>query len=152
MTPEDVKALMPQVVPFVGTLKLVYEEVEPTRAVLRLLDEPAFHNHVGGPHAGAIFSLAESATGAVVMASFGDLLDRVTPLAATAQISYRKLQKGPVTATATLGRPREEVLAGVEAGELVQFPVDVVMTDEAGTVTSEMTVSWALKPHRRPDA
>ena len=150
MTPEDVKALMPQVVPFVGTLGLLYDEVAPTRAVLRLPDEAAFHNHVGGPHAGAIFTLAESASGAVVMAAFGDLLDRVTPLAASAEIAYRKLQKGPVTATATLGRPVEEVLAGVDAGELVQFPVTVAMTDQDGALTSEMTISWALKPHRKP--
>lgn len=150
MTPEEIKAGMPLLVPFVATLRLEYDEVAPERTVLRLLDDPAFHNHVGGPHAGAIFTLAESASGAAVMAAFGDLLDRVTPLAASATIHYRKLQKGPVTATAALGRPVDEVLAGVEAGELVQFPVEVVMTDEAGTVTSELTISWALKPHRKP--
>ena len=150
MTPDEVKALMPQVVPFVATLRLEYDEVAPERSVLRLADEAAFHNHVGGPHAGAIFTLAESASGACVMVAFGHLLDRVTPLAAQATISYRKLQKGVVTATAAIGTPVEEVLAGVERGELVQFPVEVVMTDASGTVTSEMSISWALKPHARP--
>ena len=150
MTPDQISTLMPTMVPFVGTLGLMYDEVATERAVLRLSDDPAFHNHVGGPHAGAIFTLAESASGAVVMAAFGDLLDRVTPLAASATITYRKLQQGPVTATATLGRPIAEVLAGVEAGELVQFPVEVEMTDTQGTVTSQLTISWALKPHRKP--
>ncbi len=140
---------MPLLVPFVGTLGLEYDVVETERAVLRLSDDAAFHNHVGGPHAGAIFTLAESASGAVVMAAFGDLLDRVTPLAASATITYRKLQKGPVTATAVLGRPIADVLAGVEAGELVQFPIAVTMTDESGLVTSELAINWALKPHQR---
>lgn len=152
MTPDEIKAGMPALVPFVGTLRLEYDEVAPERTVLRLLDDPAFHNHVGGPHAGAIFTLAESASGAAVLAAFGDLLDRVTPLAASAQITYRALQRGPVTATAALGRPVDEVRAGVDAGELVQFPVSVVMTDSGGAVTSEMSIAWALKPHRRQDA
>lgn len=149
MTPEEIKTGMPLLVPFVATCHLQYDEVGPQRAVLRLPDEPAFHNHVGGAHAGAIFTLAESASGAVVLAAFGDLLDRVTPLAARAEISYRKLQKGPVTATAVMERSVDEVRAGVDAGELVQFPVQVTMTDGSGQTTSEMTISWALKPHTR---
>ena len=150
MTDYDaIRELMPQLVPFVRTLGLEYLELSEGRAVLRLSDDPAFHNHVAGPHAGAIFTLAESASGAVVIGSFEDLLPTVTPLAASAEIAYTKLQKGPVTATAVLGRPAEEVRAElVEMGRTVQFPVEVTMTDEGGTETSRMSISWALRPHR----
>ena len=144
-----IRELMPQLVPFVKTLGLEYLELEEGRAVLRLADEPAFHNHVGGPHAGAIFTLAESASGAVVIGSFEDLLATVTPLAASAEIAYTKLQKGPVTATAELGRPAADVRAELaETGKTVQFPVEVTMTDEAGEQTSRMSISWALRPQR----
>ena len=146
---DAIRTLMPQVVPFVKTLGLEYLELDGERAVLRLNDDPSVHNHVGGPHAGAIFTLAESASGAVVIASFEDLLSRVTPLAASAEIAYLKLQKGPVTAEAVLGRPAAEVRAELdETGKTVQFPVTVTMRDASGTETSRMTISWALRPNR----
>jgi acyl-coenzyme A thioesterase PaaI-like protein len=144
-----IRELMPQLVPFVRTLGLEYLELDAERAVLRLSDDPAFHNHVAGPHAGAIFTLAESASGAVVIASFEDLLSRVTPLAAAAEIAYTRLQKGPVTAEARLARPAADVRAELdETGKTVQFPVEVTMRDAAGEETSRMTISWALRPNR----
>ena len=150
MTDYDaIRDLMPELVPFVKTLRLEYLELSEGRAVLRLSDAPEFHNHVGGPHAGAIFTLAESASGAVVIGSFEDLLPTVTPLAASAEIAYTKLQKGPVTAEALLGRPAAEVRAELdETGKTVQFPVTVQMRDEDGNDTSRMTISWALRPNR----
>ena len=136
-------------VPMVRTLRLEYRETTAQRAVLALPDDPDYHNHVAGPHAGAMFTLAESASGAVVIGSFEDLLPTVTPLAASATIAYTKLQKGPVTAEALLGRPAAEVRAELdETGKTVQFPVEVTMRDADGTETSRMTISWALRPNR----
>jgi uncharacterized protein (TIGR00369 family) len=150
MTDYDaIRELMPNLVPFVKTLGLEYLELDASRAVLRMRDEPTFHNHVGGPHAGALFTLAESAAGAVVIASFEDLLSTVTPLAASATISYVRLAKGPVTAEAVLRRPAEEVRAELaETGETVQFPVQVTIRTEDGRTNAEMTISWALRPNR----
>ena len=146
---DAIRETMPQLVPFVRTLGLEYLELSEGRAVLRLSDDAAFHNHVGGPHAGAIFTLAESASGAVVIGAFEDLLASVTPLAARAEIVYTKLQRGPVTAEALLGRPASEVRAELdETGKTVQFPVTVQMRDADGNETSTMTISWALRPHR----
>jgi uncharacterized protein (TIGR00369 family) len=144
-----IRELMPTLVPFVKTLGIDYLELDAERAVLRLRDEPTFHNHVGGLHAGAMFTLAESASGAVVIASFEDLLATVTPLAASATISYVRLAKGPVTAEAVLGRSADEVRAELaRTGETVQFPVQVTMTTEDGRTNAEMTISWALRPQR----
>lgn len=146
---DAIRETMPQLVPFVKTLGLEYLELSEGRAVLRLADDPAFFNHVGGPHAGAIFTLAESASGAVVIGSFEDLLATVTPLAASAEIVYTKLQRGPVTAEALLGRPADEVRQElVDTGKTVQFPVHVQMRDTDGNDTSRMTISWALRPQR----
>jgi uncharacterized protein (TIGR00369 family) len=144
-----IRELMPNLVPFVKTLGIDYLQLDAERAVLRLRDEPTFHNHVGGLHAGAMFTLAESASGAVVIASFEDLLATVTPLAASAAISYVRLAKGPVMAEAVLGRSPDEVRAELAAtGETVQFPVRVTMTTEDGRTNAEMTIAWALRPNR----
>lgn len=134
-------------VPLVRTLNLEFLETGAERAVLRLPDQPAYHNHLGGPHAGAMFSLAESASGAVVLGAFGDQLHRAVPLAVDASIAYRKLAMGAVTATAVLRRPRQEVIAELDKGERPEFTVGVELTREDGAVTGEMTVTWTLRPH-----
>lgn len=144
---DAIAAGLRQAVPFVRTLGLEFTELSAERAVLRLPDDPAVHNHVGGPHAGAMFTLGESATGAIVLGSFADLLATHTPLAHGAQIRYRALARGPVTAEATLVTPAEQVRAAVAAEGKARFDVGVVLRDVQDTITGEMTVTWALRPN-----
>ncbi|MEU9605816.1 DUF4442 domain-containing protein [Streptomyces sp. NPDC048057] len=134
-------------VPMVRTLNLEYVETTAERAVLRLPDQADFHNHVAGPHAGAMFTLAESASGAIVIAAFGDQLHRAVPLAVRAEIGYKKLAMGEVTATATLGRPVAEVIAELDAGQRPEFDVRVEIQRADGAVTGEMTIVWTLRPN-----
>ncbi|THA62644.1 DUF4442 domain-containing protein [Streptomyces sp. A0958] len=134
-------------VPMVRTLDLEFLETTADRAVVRMPDQADYHNHVGGPHAGAMFTLAESASGAIVIAAFGDQLTRAVPLAVSAEIGYKKLAMGEVTATATLGRPAAEVVAELDAGERPEFPVAVQIQRADGAVTGEMTVVWTLRPN-----
>ncbi|GAB3950991.1 DUF4442 domain-containing protein [Streptomyces sparsus] len=143
----SVGEMMAATVPMARTLNLEFVETSPDRAVVRLPDQADFHNHVGGPHAGAMFTLGESASGAIVLAAFGDQLSRAVPLAVSAEIGYRKLAMGPVTATAELGRPAAEVVAQLDAGERPEFPVNVAITREDGAVTGEMVIVWTLRPN-----
>ncbi|GAA1371663.1 DUF4442 domain-containing protein [Streptomyces beijiangensis] len=139
--------LLAATVPMVKTLNLEYLETTPERAVLRLPDQPEYHNHVGGPHAGAMFTLAESASGAIVLAAFGDQLSRAVPLPVTADIAFKKIARGVVTATATLGRPVADVVAELDKGERPEFPVAVSIRREDGAVTGEVNVVWTLRPN-----
>lgn len=139
--------MMAATVPMARTLNLEFTETSAERAVVSLPDQSEFHNHVGGPHAGAMFTLAESASGAVVLAAFSDELSRAVPLAVRAEIGYRKLAMGPVTATAQLGRPAADVVADLDAGERPEFPVNVTLTRRDGAVTGEMTIVWTLRPN-----
>ncbi|MCX4678730.1 DUF4442 domain-containing protein [Streptomyces sp. NBC_01433] len=134
-------------VPMARTLNLEFLETTAERAVVRLPDQAEYHNHVGGPHAGAMFTLAESASGAIVIAAFGDQLTRAVPLAVRAEIGYKKLAMGEVTATATLGRPLAEVVAELDAGKRPEFPVAIEIRRGDGAVTGEMTVVWTLRPN-----
>ncbi|MER6620186.1 MULTISPECIES: DUF4442 domain-containing protein [unclassified Streptomyces] len=134
-------------VPMARTLNLQFLETTPERAVVALPDQADYHNHVGGPHAGAMFTLGESASGAIVLAAFGDQLARAVPLAVSAEIAYKKLAMGPVTATATLGRPAAEVVAELDEGVRPEFPVSIAIRREDGAVTGEMTVVWTLRPN-----
>ncbi|GGT94937.1 MULTISPECIES: DUF4442 domain-containing protein [Streptomyces] len=143
----SVGEMLAATVPMARTLNLEFLETTSERAVVRLPDQADYHNHVGGPHAGAMFTLAESASGAIVLAAFGDQLGRAVPLAVKAEIGYKKLAMGVVTATATLGRPAAEVVAELDAGERPEFPVRIEITREDGAVTGEMTVVWTLRPN-----
>lgn len=149
MDMSTVAAAMPTAVPMVGTLNLRFDHVEPQRAVLTLPDQAAYHNHLGGPHAGAMFTLGESASGALVLGNFGDKLAEAVPLAVESSIRYRKLAMGEVQATATMSRTRDEVLADLGEGKRPEFTVEVIITTSDGTVTGEMTIVWTLKPVRR---
>ncbi|MEU3949985.1 DUF4442 domain-containing protein [Streptomyces sp. NPDC029526] len=143
----SVGEMLAATVPMARTLNLRFIETTPERAVVTLPDQGEYHNHVGGPHAGAMFTLGESASGAIVLAAFGDQLARAVPLAVRAEIAYRKLAMGTVTATATLGRPAAEVVAELDAGQRPEFPVAVAIRREDGDVTGEMTVVWTLRPN-----
>ncbi|WP_326769956.1 DUF4442 domain-containing protein [Streptomyces sp. NBC_01591] len=134
-------------VPMARTLNLEFLETTAERAVVRLPDQAEYHNHIGGPHAGAMFTLAESASGAIVIAAFGDQMSRAVPLAVKAEIGYKKLAKGVVTATATLGRPVADVVAELDEGKRPEFPVAIEIQRADGAVTGEMTVVWTLRPN-----
>ncbi|TQM36066.1 DUF4442 domain-containing protein [Pseudonocardia cypriaca] len=143
-----VGAAMQQTVPWVAAVGIEFVEVTPQRAVLRLPDDPALRNHVGGPHAAMIFGVGETATGAVTLAAFGSTMERATPLPVRSEIAYQRIARGPLTAVAELGRPAEEVVAELEAGARPEFGIDVTITDGDGRDTTRMTVVWTLRPNR----
>ncbi|MER5178522.1 DUF4442 domain-containing protein [Streptomyces sp. NPDC002896] len=134
-------------VPMARTMNLEFLETSPEKAVVALPDQSDYHNHVGGPHAGAMFTLGETASGTIVLAAFGDQLTRAVPLAVSADIAYKKLAMGRVTATATLGRPAADVIAELDAGKRPEFPVSIAIQREDGAVTGEMSVVWTLRPN-----
>ncbi len=140
---------MPTAVPMVGTLNIEFLELDPQRVLLRMPDQAAFHNHIGGIHAGAMFTLAETATGAIVLGNFGMHLDRATPLAVDASIKFKKIAMGPMYAEALLHDHPEVILATLEAGERPEFRIEVALSTEDWTVTGEASFLWTLKPVRR---
>ncbi|MBP2703434.1 DUF4442 domain-containing protein [Microbispora sp. RL4-1S] len=144
----DIAAFLLDSVPFARLLGISFDSVGPGTTVARMPDRDDLHNHVGGPHAGALFTLAETASGAAMLSAFGDQLARAVPLATRAEIGYLRLAMGEVTATATLRAEREAVVARLDAGERPEFEVDVEIGDGAGVAVARMTVSWTLRPNR----
>ena len=98
-----------------------------------------------------MWTLAESASGALVFANFGDLPANVTPFPVEATIRFLKVALGPVTATATLGAQASDAVATLESGKRPEFPVEIELTTGEGDdrlVTGAMTVTWTLKLNR----
>ncbi|MCF6470222.1 DUF4442 domain-containing protein [Nonomuraea sp. MG754425] len=147
----DVGGLLLDTVPFARTLGIVFDAVGDGRAVCHVPDRPDLRNHVSGPHAGVLFTLAESASGAAVLSALGDQLSRAVPLPTTATIEYRKVALGEVRAEARMLADREEIVARLDAGERPVFDVAVSLTDAGGVVVSSLTVTWTLRPNRPTD-
>lgn len=148
MPGDQIGPLMHAVVPMVATLGLEYVEVSPERTVVVLRDQPEYRNHVGGPHAAAMFALAESATGAVAIAAFGDLMDRAVLLPTTVTMDYVAIARGDLTATAWLDADAAAAREQFDAGSRPEFDIACEITDGEGTVTSRLRARWTLKALR----
>lgn len=136
---------MTQVVPFAGHLNLEITEVSPGEATVLLPERPELLNHVGSQHAGALFTAAETASGAAFVAAFAERMGDVTPLARSAEIAYEKIAKGEITAKARLGVPADQALATLDAEGKVEFPCDIELTDGDGQVVAVANVRWHVR-------
>lgn len=139
------RAGLSQAVPYNTHLGLEAVELGPERAVALLRHDERLFNHVGTLHAGALFSVAELASGMALLGAFAEQLGSVTPLTESAEIAYRKVARSPVTATATFGGDREACLAELEREGRVRFPVKVDLTDDSDETVAEVTVRWYVR-------
>ena len=142
---EAVRAGLQQAIPFNNHVGLEVAEVGDGRGVVRLPAADHLKNHVGSQHAGALFAAAEAASGGAFVGAFAEHMAGITPLARSAEISYLKLARGPITATATLAEDRAELVKRLEDEGRVEFPVGVELTDEEGRTVAEMTVHWHVR-------
>lgn len=136
---------MSQAVPFAGHLNLEITEVSAGEATVLLPERPELLNHVGSQHAGALFTAAETASGAAFVGAFAERMGDLTPLARSAEISYEKIAKGVITAKARLGIPADQALATLDADGKVEFPCEIELTDTAGTLVATASVRWHVR-------
>ena len=136
---------MTQAVPFAGHLDLEITKVAEGEATVVLPDRPELKNHVGSQHAGALFTAAETASGAAFVGALAERMGDVTPLARSAEIAYEKIANGPITATATLGVDAAEALAALDADGKVEFPCEVELSDGDGQRVATATVHWHVR-------
>ena len=142
---DAVRQGLEQAIPYNRHLGLAVTDVADGRGVVRLPDEDHLKNHVGSQHAGALFSAGEAASGAAFVGAFAERMGDITPLARRAEISYRKLARGPISATGTLGEAKAALLERLDADGKVEFPVQVDLADADGNTVAEMTVHWHVR-------
>jgi acyl-coenzyme A thioesterase PaaI-like protein len=131
--------------PFPHLIGVRVKELSRGHAVLELPDDPKVHNHVGGPHAGALFGLGESAAALAVITTFADLLADHVPLVKGAEISYASLLTGPAYAEATFTADEAGARESLRVRDRATFPVEIVFRDSAGAETARMTAQMAMK-------
>lgn len=143
----DVAAVIHGAGGFVRTLGPRVLSSSPQEAVLRLDAGEELHNHIGGPHAAAIFGLGETTAFVVLLEVFGDLVEAgAVPLVKTAEISYSAVATGPLLATGRMTGDAVDVRTSLGERGVAVFEVEVRFSREQdGTPTALMTAQMALK-------
>jgi uncharacterized protein (TIGR00369 family) len=136
---------MSQAVPFVGHLGLEVTGIGEGEATVVLPERPELLNHVGSQHAGALFTAAETASGAAFVGAFAERMADVTPLARSAEIAYEKIANGAITARARLGISAAQALETLDAEGKVEFPCEIELTDGEGTIVAAANVRWHVR-------
>jgi acyl-coenzyme A thioesterase PaaI-like protein len=110
-----------QAIPFNRHVGLEVVEIAPGRGVVTLPDSADLHNHVGSQHAGALFAAGEAASGGAFLGAFAEQLGSVTPLARSAEIDYKRIARGVITATGTLSEDVDGLVQRLDADGRVEF-------------------------------
>lgn len=141
---EALRQGLQQAIPFNNHLKLEIREVSAERGVVALGDHERLRNHVGSQHAGALFSAGEAASGAAFVGIFAERLQDITPLAQSADITYKKVAEGEILATGRLDADGD-LLAQLDSEGVVRFDVAVELADRSGDIVAEMRVHWHVR-------
>ncbi len=142
---DAVRAGLEQAIPFNKYLGLEVTAVADGSGSVRLPDDPNLLNHVGSQHAGALFSVAEAASGAAFVGAFLERMGEITPLAKSASIDYRKIAKGPIVATGTLSEEKAALLERLDADGRVEFTIGVSLRDGDDVEVATTTVAWHVR-------
>jgi hypothetical protein len=142
---EPLRAGMEQAVPFNGHLGLEISEVALGRGVAKLPDSEALRNHTGSQHASALFSVGYAASGAALAAVFVRQLPDLELQPDGAEITYKKIPRGPLVATGVLGGDPDTLLEELDREGHVAFGIDVAIVDGAGDVVADMNVRWNVR-------
>lgn len=143
----DIARVFAEAPGFLRTLGPTLVALDDEQAVLRLDAGPELHNHVGGPHAAALFGLGELAAFALLLRVFGDEVKAGgVPFIKAGSIDYRALVTAPVLATATLAADLDAVRARFAERGSASFECEVVFRLEStGEVTTVMRPTMTLK-------
>ena len=147
MSPEQIPVLLRQMVPFIDTVGLSIDEVGPGTATASLTSRREVHNHIGTVHAGALYTLGESASGAVVLGVFGDKLPGVFIALKGATVAHTKARPGDLVARAAVDGEPEQLRAAYEAEGKVDFDVEVDVEVE-GVEVANIRYTWAVRAPR----
>jgi acyl-coenzyme A thioesterase PaaI-like protein len=115
---------------------------------LALPDADTLKNHVGTMHAGALFTLGESASGVAMLRVLAPVLGGAMPVAKSASIAYQKPARGRIRAVGTVVEAPDAIGARLARDGKTTFDIVVKLEDDAGVEVATMTVTWHVRTPR----
>lgn len=136
-------------VPFARLLGIDVESVDRQRAVTRMAAQDRLANHVGSVHAGALFTVCESASGVALAGAMAEVIMRIRFVVRDAQVEYLLPARGDVVAKATLVDDAAAVLEALRRDGRAEVAVDVrAMSsgpDGAEVLVARASFTWHLR-------
>ncbi|MEG1051053.1 MAG: YiiD C-terminal domain-containing protein [Janthinobacterium sp.] len=148
MVYDRIKQQMMDTLPFVRLLGISIDDIGAGTSRVSMPDDPKLHNHLGTQHAGALFTLAETASGAAMAGGFAELILGLRPVAKESRIEYQKLARGATRAEGRVPGDLAALKAQLAQDGKVAFPVEVDIFDSEGTLAAQVTVDWYLSQKR----
>jgi uncharacterized protein (TIGR00369 family) len=139
------KAFFEQNVPFAKHTGIELLVIADGHGSAQLPDLQETQNHMGSQHAGALFTLAEAASGAASVSLFADKIAVVRAAIVDANIQYKRSARGPIHAEGKLRREGADIMDEFSREGVVNFAVDVVLTNAEGVEVATMEVNWRIK-------
>jgi uncharacterized protein (TIGR00369 family) len=143
-----IKQQMMNTLPFAKTCGICIDEIGAGTSRVSMPEDPRLNNHLGSHHAGAIFTLAETASGAAMAGGFADLIMGLRPVAKEARIQYLKVSQGSTHAKARVPGDIAALKQVLQSEGKVAFPVEVEVMDASDTVVATIQVEWHLSMKR----
>ncbi|TFI56401.1 DUF4442 domain-containing protein [Sphingomonas parva] len=130
-------------VPFAPHARIEVVEVGAGLAIARLEDSPEVHNHIGSVHAGAVFTLGETASAAAMLGVFAEQMPIIRPVTIEATISYLKIARGTLVATARTALAAEHLQDEFAAQGRATLDLSVDIADDRG-IAAQMKATWMV--------
>jgi uncharacterized protein (TIGR00369 family) len=140
-----------KVIPFNTLLGVNVVHLGDGFAEATLASRPELSNHIGSHHAGAIFSLAEAASGAAMAGVFSAVILKTRAVVRTARIDYRKPSRIPIAARAASLSTGEQLRQTLGSAGEVEFEikVDVGGLDKGSALFADATFVWHVAWSKR---
>lgn len=140
-----IKAQLGKTVPFAKHAGVEIVSLGDGVSEAKLAQTPTSINHLGTQHAGALYTLGETASGAAMAGALARKILKVKPVAASATIQYMKVAKGEIRAQAKTLKPSKSLLTELDTNGRTSFDISVSLRDEQDVEVALMTVNWHVK-------
>ncbi len=142
---EFIREMLGSIVPFATHVGVGVDRVGDGTAVATLPDAEQLKNHVGTQHAGALYTVAEAASGAAMAGAMAPFVADAVSVVKQSSSRFTAPARGPITATAVATRDAAEVRGEYEKAGRTAFTMQVTLTDEAGTSVAAMDFEWVVR-------
>ncbi len=108
--------------------------------------DSALENHIGTFHAGAIYTLAESASGLCLQQTFPKLADKTLGMLRESSVKYKHPAHGTIYAQALLAEDeKQRFLSRLQRKRRATLPIEVTLYNEAKEVVMTGGFVWYVQ-------
>jgi acyl-coenzyme A thioesterase PaaI-like protein len=130
--------------PFNGHLKSKLVEWTKSKIIVELSNRRGIRNHVGGIHAGALFTLGESCAGLLLVKNFP--FDRYRPLMSKVAVEYKKQARSTVYGHCEIAKKTlTQVKEDLKKKKIPYVSCKTVIKDKKGQEIAVVQTTWQLK-------